>query len=153
MAEVLTNIGEEYILDAYKDSGATLIIGLYADADGPDGGTITGADSGIDDSSDISDINSEPSGSYSRVNEAISNTTIDLSGADALIDIPQQDITVTGASETVNAYFVGINFDSDKAGDAGTPVDHLIHTGFLSSSRDLTDTDKFELTEAGGSLN
>ena len=152
MAEVLTDIGEEYILDAYKNSGATLIIGLYADADGPDGGSITGAVS-IGETDDIGAITSEPSGSYGRVNEDLANTTIDLSGADALIDIPQQDITVTGAGETVNAYFVGINFDSDKAGDAGSPVDHLIHTGFLSSSRDLTDTDKFELTEAGGSLN
>jgi len=152
MAEVLTDIGEEFILDAYKNSGATLIIGLYADADGPDGGSITGAVS-IGDGDDLAAVTSEPSGSYSRVNEDIANTTIDLSGADAEIDIPQQDITVTDATETVNAYFVGINFDSDEAGDGGSPVDHLIHTGFLSSSRDLTDTDKFELTEAGGTLN
>lgn len=152
MGEVLTDIGEEYILDAYKDSGATLIIGLYADADGPDGGTITGAVS-VGDGDDIGAITSEPGGDYSRVNEDIANTSIDLSGSDAVIDIPQQDINVTNASETVNAYFVGINFASDEAGDGGSPADHLIHTGFLASSRDLTDTDKFELTEAGGSLN
>jgi len=152
MAEVLTNIGEEYILDAYKNSGATLIVGLYADSDGPDGGTITGAVS-IGETDDIGAITSEPSGNYSRVNEDIANTTIVLSGPDAEIDIPQQDITVTDATETVNAYFVGINFDSQKAGDGGSPTLHLIHTGFLNSSRDLTDTDKFELTEAGGTLN
>jgi len=151
MAEVLTNFGEEYIIDQYQGSGATLTIGLYADSDGPNGGSITGAVS-ISDSDDIAAVTSEPSGDYTRQTESIGNATVDLSGADAEIDIPQQNFPVTDAGETVNAYFVALSFTSDEAGDSSDTL-HLIHTGFLSSDRDLTDTDTFELTEAGGSLN
>lgn len=151
MAEVLTDFGEELILDEFQSSGFTLEIGLYADSNGPNGGSIGTTDS-ITDSTDINGVNTEPSGNYSRQNESIGNATVDLSGADAEIDIPNQNFDVTNSTREVNAYFIAISFDSDKAGDAGTPSNHLIQTGFLTESKNLDGTDSFELASAGGSL-
>lgn len=151
MGAVLTDIGEEYIMDLVENSGATLIIGFYADDAGP--GTPSTTDT-ISDGDDLSDISTEPTGSgYSRQTESVSNATVDLSGSDALLDIPTQNFDVSDSSRKVNGFFIGINFDSDEAGDAGTPVDHLIWTGHLSSVVDLSsESGNLELKEAGGTL-
>lgn len=151
MGEVLTDFGEELIMDEYQGSGYTLIIGLYADEDGPNGGSIGTTDDATE-TTDIGGISTEPSGNYSRQNQSIGGASVDLSGSDAVIDIPTQTYDVTNADRKVNAYFVAVSFQSDEAGD-GSPNTHLIHTGFLNESKNLDGTDSFDLDSAGGSLN
>lgn len=136
MAHILTDIGEEYVMENNLD-GVSLEVGLYNDS--------TDA---ISDPDDLSAITTEPGGSnYARQSDTFA--TASLSGDygfdnDNLISFDTSD-----SSQEVDSYFIVANFDSDVAGDAGTATDHLISTGALSQSRNLTDIDTLEISGGG----
>jgi hypothetical protein len=137
----LHDFGEEFMQDLVVDSGETFDIGLYNDS--------TDA---LSESSDISDISTEPTGSnYSRQSESASNVTVDLSGSDAKTDFPTQTFDTSDSSQTVDSYFVVVNFNSDEAGDS-SQNDHIFQTGSLSQSRNLSEIDTLDVDNVGGTL-
>ena len=141
MAVNLHNFGEEFMQDLVVSSGKTFDVGVYNDS----------TDS-LSESSDLSDITTEPTGSnYSRQSESASNISVDLSGSDAKTDFPQQIFDTSDSSQEVDSYFVVVNFQSDEAGD-GSQNDHIFHTGALSQTRDLSDVDELEVNNVGGAL-
>jgi len=107
----------------------------------------------LTDSSDLASISTEPdtANTYSRTSEASGNLTVDTSGSDAVFNFPTQTFDVATNSETVDSYFVVVNFDSDEAGDGGTPTDHLFFNGSLSQSRDLSQIETLKVDSIGGS--
>jgi len=136
MSFILTDLGEEYVMET-NTNGVTLSVGLYNDS--------TDA---ISDSDDLAALTTEPAGSnYARQSDTFA--TASLSGDygfdnDSLITFDTSD-----SSQTVDAYFIVANFDSDVAGDGGTASDHLIATGALSQSRNLSDIDTLEISAGG----
>lgn len=134
MAALLTDLGEEYVLETAL-SGVTLTVGLYNDS----------TDS-ITDTEDLADITTEPSdGNYARQ----SGVTFDLSdngSGDWQLDNDNQiSFDVTNTTGTVDSYFIVANFQADDTGD-GSATDHLIATGSLSQSRDLSQIDTLNLS-------
>jgi len=142
MAVNLHDFGEEFMQDLVTTSSETFDVGLYNDS----------TDS-LSESSDVSDITTEPTGSnYSRQSQSASGITVDLSGSDAKTDFPTQTFDTSDSSQTVDSYFVVVNFDSDEAGDEGTASDHIYFTGSLSQSRDLSQIDTLDVDNVGGTL-
>jgi hypothetical protein len=136
MGHVLTNIGEEYLMENNMD-GISLDIGLYNDS----------TDS-ISDTDDLSAITSEPSGSnYARQNDTFS--TASLNSDYGFDNDSQLSFDTTDSSSTIDSYFLVANFDSDVAGDGGTASDHVIATGALNESRDLSDIDTLNVPSGG----
>jgi len=137
MVDLLTNVGEEYIVEN-NANGETIKVGLYEDA------TDT-----LGESSTLSDITTEPSGgNYSRQTDTV--TTEQISGDfgfdnDNLISFDTSD-----SSQTVDAVFVVINFQSDTVAGDGSANDNLVAAGDLSQSRDLSNIDTLEI--AAGDL-
>lgn len=115
--------------DLVVDSGKTFDIGLYNDS----------SDS-LGDTSDIGDINTEPTGSaYSRQSDAASGFSVSLSGGDVQISGKTQTFDVSDSSQTVDSVFVVVNFSSDVvSSDGGTGTDHLFYTNALDQSYDLS---------------
>lgn len=154
MASVFADHGEEFVQDLVINSGKTFTVGLYADVDGPNGGSISGADD-IVDSSDVGAVTTEPAGSaYAQQDDAASNFTASLDGSNNVV-ISGSTLTydVSDSSQTVNAYFVIVNYASDVvSSDGGTATDHLLGTGYLDQEYDLAqfdttvDLDPVELT-------
>jgi hypothetical protein len=147
MTTQLHDTGEEWIMDEAFGGGtgtSSVSVGLFNDA----------SDS-LGDASDINNINSEPTGSaYGRQDVTLGSgfTTQDNSGNwEALMDDTTFDTSDSGQS--VDAYFVVVNFDSDDAGDGGTATDHLLFTGSLDQTYDLSSVDSFTLSSSGISIN
>jgi len=136
MANQLHDTGEEYYQD--KLDGETFTIGLYDDAT-----------DGLTDDLDVGDITSEPSdGNYARQNgEPFSTAKQDTDWT--LTNDNQVSFNVTDTTGTVDSYFIVVNFDSDDAGDGGTARDHLLATGALSQSYDLSNLDTLNLSAGG----
>lgn len=98
------------------------------------------------DADDISAITTEPdtSGDYAR--QTISYDGANISFTDNASDNWQVEYGNSTAIEfqtdsntqEVDAYGVATSFDSTDAGDGGTPALHLIHTGDLEQSRNLS---------------
>jgi len=153
MASVFSDHGEEFVQDLVINSGKTFQIGLYADVDGPDGGTI-GTTNDITDSSDIADITTEPSGgSYARQSDTASGFTASLDGSsNVTISGTTQTFDVSDSPEEVNAYFVIVPYTSNLVSSDGSETDHLMATGYLDQKYDLSqfdttvDLDPAELT-------
>lgn len=149
MATQLHDTGEEFIIDYVFTDGATkpanVDVGLYND----------GTDS-LADSDDLSAITTEPSsGNYAR--QSVSFDGTGFSAADSGGDWQATNdstvtFDVTDSTQTVDSYFVVVNFDSDDAGDAGTAADHLFWTGDLEQSRDLSQIDTLDVNTIGTSL-
>jgi len=146
MTTQLHDTGEEWIIDTAfaNDPGTSSVtIGLYND----------GTD-GLSDSSDVGSITTEPSGSaYSRQSASIGSnfSAQDNSGNwEAIID----DVTfdTSDSSQSVDAYFVVVNFTSDDAGDSSAS-NHLLFTGSLDQTYDLGSVDSFTLSGSGISIN
>lgn len=118
-------------------------------------GLFNDATDSLGDASDIGSITTEPTGSaYGRQNVTLGSdfTTQDNSGNwEALMDDTTFDTSDSGQS--VDAYFVIVNFDSDDAGDGGTASDHLLFTGSLDQTYDLSSVDSFTLSSSGISIN
>jgi hypothetical protein len=137
MTTQLHNTGEEYIMDKLDDE--SFDIGLFSDSS-----------DALTDASDINDLTTEPTGSaYARQTQTF--TSADASG-DWEIGTSTVSFDVSDSSETVDAYFVVVTFDSDDAGDGGTDTDHLLFTGDLSQSRDLSQIDTLNVDNISGQL-
>jgi len=155
MGEVFTDHGEEFVQDLVINSGKTFEIALYADADGPNGGSITDAVDAVD-SSDVTIIESgsEPSGAaYARQQDAASNFTASLDGSNNVkITGTSQTFDVSDSSQTVNAYMVIVPYQSDLVTSDGSVTDHAMYTAFLDQDYNLSqfsstvDFDPAELT-------
>lgn len=136
MAANLTNIGEEYALETALE-GVSLTVGLYND--GTDGAT---------DTFDLADLTTEPEdGNYSR--QTITGT-LEKNGDGhwQVVNSSQVSFDVSDTTGTVDAYFVVANFQSDDASD-GSATDHIIITGSLAQSRDLSQLDTLNISASG----
>jgi hypothetical protein len=139
--DLLTNIGEELLMKQGFD-GLTVTVGLYSDA----------ADN-LADSSDIGNVNSEPTTSNYSAQTAIFSTS-DLSGDwgvdnDGIISF---DFSDTTTSKDVDCAYIIYNFASEDAGDGGTATDHLIANPALSQTRDVGSVDTLEVAAADLSI-
>lgn len=138
MADLVTNIGKEYVFDVNQDTDSVELL-LYSDA--------TDA---LTESDDLAAITTEPdtAQTYARQSSAIQTLSINTNyGFDNEADYV---FDVSGNSETVDAAGLVANFDSSVAGDGGTATDHLIAAAFLTQTRDLSEFDT--LTVVAGDL-
>ncbi len=136
MSHVLTDLGEEWTLETALE-GASVTIGLYDDS--------TDA---IGDTQDVGDITTEPSdGNYARQSATL--TLVDESGDWAAETDAQVSFDVTDTTGTVDSYFILATFTADDTGDSGDNT-HLVATGALGQSRDLSQLDTLNL--AAGSV-
>jgi len=136
MAALLTNLGEEYVLETAL-AGVTITIGLYNDTT-----------DGISDTSDLAAITTEPSdGNYARQTNVVE--LADVSGDWTARTSTEVSFDVTSTTGTVTHYFIMVNFQADDTSD-GSATDHLIATGALSQSRDLSQIDTLNI--AAGSI-
>lgn len=133
MAAILTDLGEEYMIKNNVDT-SSFDVGLYNDA--------TDA---ISDADDLAAITSEPSdGNYVRqTGEAVSAS--DISGDWGVDNDSIVTFDVTNTTGTVDSYFFVANFQAVDTGD-GSATDHLILTGSLSQSYDLSNLDTLEIS-------
>lgn len=135
MTTQLHDTGEEYYQD--KLSGESFTIGLYNDNS-----------DNLTDSNDVGDITTEPSdGNYSR-QTGVAFSSSDDSGDWILTNDSQVQFDVTDTTGTVDAYFIVVNFQSDDKSD-GAATDHLLATGSLSQSYDLSNLDTLNLSANG----
>jgi len=149
MSFVLTNYGEEWKgRAALQDIAPTSVdIGLYNDS--------TDA---LGEGSDVGDLTSEPNtgGDYSRHTvTAPSNFTFTFDGSNNFkYAADNQTFNVSSNSQTVDAYFLVINFQATTGtlhDDAGA-TNHLVLTGALSQSRNLDEIDNLQVNEIGGTI-
>lgn len=137
MSAILTKVGEEWLIKTNADA-ASLDVGLYND----------GTDA-IGDGDDLAQITTEPGdGNYARQTGVAFSAS--ASGTDWQFDNDAQvSYDVANTTGSVDSYFIVANFLSAEAGDS-VAQDHLIATGALSQSRDLTQIDTLNL--AAGSV-
>jgi len=125
MVNLLTDIGEEWYTENNID-GASVTVGLYEDA--------TDA---LGDGSTLSGITTEPAGgSYAR--QTATTTTAQISGNFGIDNDTQLSFDTSDSSQTVDAAFIIVNFQSDTVAGDGAATDHLVAAGDLSQSRDLS---------------
>lgn len=137
--DILTAAGEEYTVKNALDA-ASIIVGVYNDA--TDGLT----DTSVDPSTEIT---TEPSNTnYARQTVAVSaaETAADQWGVenDTSFSFDFSDQT---ASETVDAFFLLINFNSTEGGGTG---DWIVGTAAMTQSRDIGSVDSIDV--AAGDL-
>lgn len=140
----LHDTGEEFIIDVHFDESVTkpnsLDVGLYNDNT-----------DGLTQSSDVGDITTEPSGgSYARQSASYgTNFTNSDSSGDWQTKIDDLTFDVSDSSQTIDAYFIVVNFKSDDKSD-GSASDHIYWSGGLGSTEDLSNYDgDFKLQDAG----
>jgi hypothetical protein len=142
MASILTDLGEEWMVKTNLDT-ETVDVGLYNDS----------TDS-IGDSDDVGAITTEPSdGNYTRqTGETLS--AADISGDWGVDNDNTVSFDVTNTTGTVDSYFFVANFQADDTGD-GSANDHLVVTGSLSQSYDLSNVDQLDISSgtAGVTVN
>lgn len=137
MVNLLTNVGEEWYTENALD-GATVKVGLYNDS--------TDA---LGESDNLSAITTEPSGSnYSRQSDTV--TTLQISGDFGFDNDSKITFDTSDSSQTVDAAFVVVNFQSDSVAGDGAATDNLVAAGDLTQSRDLSQVDTLEI--AAGDL-
>lgn len=146
MAHNLTNYGEEWVQRAAcQDISPTSIdCGLYND----------GTDA-LGEDADVGDITTEPGGSaYNRQSVTVpDNVTFTQDGSNDLqVDIDDQTYDTSDSSQTVDSYFLVVNFQATVVTADGSPTDHLVLTGALSQSRDLSQIDNLQVNDMGGTL-
>jgi len=133
MASILTDLGEEWMITNNLNT-VSVDVGLYNDS--------TDA---IADADDVADITTEPSdGNYTRQsNEAVSAS--DIGGNWGIDNDNTVTFDVTNTTGTVDSYFFVANFQAQDTGD-GSATDHLVLTGSLSQSYDLSNVDQLEIS-------
>lgn len=137
MVNLLTNIGEEWYTENNVDS-VSIDVGLYNDSTDTLGETST-----------LSSITTEPSGSnYSRQTSTV--TSKQISGDFGFDNDSLLSFDTSDSSQTVDAAFIVVNFQSDTVAGDGSANDHLVAAGDLSQSRDLSQIDTLEI--ASGDL-
>lgn len=122
----------------------SVTVGLYNDAT-----------DGLADSDDVGVITTEPSGAaYAKQTAALgTDFTNQNSGGNWESILADQSYDTSDSVQSVDSYFVVVNFDSDDAGDAGVAADHLLFTGSLDQTYDLGSVDSFTLSGSGISIN
>lgn len=147
MTTQLHDTGEEWIMDTAfgSDPGTTSVtLGLYNDS--------TDA---LSDGSDEPDITTEPAGAaYARQSASIgTDFTNQDNGGNWESIVADQTYDTSDSSQSVDSYFVVVNFDSQDTSDGGTATDHLLFTGSLDQTYDLGSVDSFTLSGSGISIN
>lgn len=138
MVDLITNVGEEYFYEN-NSNGETAIVGLYNDT--------TDA---LGEGDNLAAITTEPSGSaYSRQTDTV--TTRNSSGSFGIDNDSQISFDTSDSSQTVDAAFIAINFQSDTVAGDGAASDNLVAAGDLSQSRDLSSIDTLNIS--AGDLN
>lgn len=126
MVNLLTDIGEEWYSEENVD-GASVTVGLYLD----NGGDALG------DGSTLADISTEPTGgSYAR--QTSTTATAQISGNFGIDNDTQLSFDTSDSTQTVDAAFIIVNFQSDTVAGDGAATDHLVAAGDLSQERDLS---------------
>lgn len=128
MTNGIHNTGKEFMMDyifGNESSVASVESGLYNDT--------------VDDlseASDLSDITTEPSGaSYARQSASFgTNFTNSFDGQNWESKMDNVTFDLSDSTQELDSVFIIVNFDSDYAGDAGTPQDHLWFTRSLSQT-------------------
>jgi len=137
MANLLTNVGEEYIVEN-DANGETVKVALYDNS----------TDS-ISDPDDLSAVTTEPAGgAYARQSSPVTTRQI---GSDFGFDNDSKIAFDTSDSSTTvdHAAFI-VTFQSDSVAGDSSATDHLIGVAELSQSRDLSQIDTVEV--AAGDL-
>lgn len=138
MVDLITNVGEEYFYEN-NSNGETAIVGLYNDT--------TDA---LGEGDNLAAITTEPSGaSYARQTDTV--TTRNASGSFGIDNDNQISFDTSDSSQTVDAAFIAINFQSDTVAGDGAASDNLVAAGDLSQSRDLSNVDTLNIS--AGDLN
>jgi len=128
MVNLITNIGEEYLYEN-NANGETVTVGLYEDA----------TDS-LGETDNLSAITTEPTGSaYSRQSDTV--TTRINAGEFGFDNDGQISFDTSDSTQTVDAVFIVVNFQSDSVAGDGSATDNLVAAGDLSQSRDLSSVD------------
>lgn len=131
MSRILTDLGEEWSLETALE-GVSVDILLYNDS--------TDA---IGDTDDLAAISTEPTdGNYVRQTATL--TLVDESGDWAAETSAQVSFDVTDTTGTVDSYGIVANFTADDTSD-GSATDHLVATGALSQSYDLSNLDTLNI--------
>lgn len=132
MVDLLTNSGEEYIVEN-NANGETITVGLYNDTTDALGETST-----------LTSITTEPAGAaYARQSSTV--TTAQISGDFGFDNDTKLSFDTSDSSQTVDAFFVVINFQSDTVAGDGATADNLVAAGDLSQSRDLSQVDTLDI--------
>lgn len=151
MGTHLHNTGEEVIMKDFFEESITkptsISVSLFNDSSNGNGNNLVDGD-------DVNNITTEPSagGSYNRSPLSFGTSSFTAeSNAEGNWQTVFSDMTfnTTDETTTVDAYFVTIEFASEEAGDGGTPSEHLLFTGALDQSYDLSQIDSFTLSGAG----
>ena len=131
MAAVLTNIGEEYVVkNAATGSFDVLLYNDTTDAAG--------------DTTDLAALTTEPSdGNYVR--QTATFVAAAANGDWKSSNDTEISFDVGSTTGTVDAYAIVANFQSTEAGDSAA-TDHIIVTGSMSQSRDLSQIDILNFT-------
>ena len=133
MARILTDLGEEWMIKFNLDTEAP-DVGLYDDS----------VDA-ISDTNDLVDITTEPSdGNYTR-QAGIGVTAEDISGDWGIDNDADVSFDVTNTTGSVDSYFFVANFQAEDTGDT-SQTDHLVLTGALSQSYDLSNLDTLTIS-------
>lgn len=150
MTTQLHDTGEEIIIRDFFEESITkptdMRIGLFNDS----------LDT-LGDSDDIGQINNESDGaSYGRI--PLNFGTTDFTAEDNAStnwQVVFSDVTfdTTDSTVSVDAYFTVLDFASKDANDGGTTNTHLLFTGSLDQSYDLSQIDSFTLSGAGLEIN
>jgi len=132
MPNFLSNLGEEWLVEN-NANGSTVTIGLYNDST-----------DNLDDTSDLSNISTEPTGSnYAAQTSTI--TTKQISGDFGFDNDSQISFDTSDSSVTVDHAYIQVNFTSDTVAGDSSGTDHLIAVGSLSQSRDLSQIDTLNI--------
>ena len=134
MAAHLTDIGEEYVIK--NDVRGAVTVLLFNDT--TDAAT---------DAFDLADVTSEPAdGNYAR--QTANFVATNPSGNWQVANDADLVFDVGNTTGSVDAYAVVATFTSEEAGD-GSATQHIIVTGALSLTRDLTQIDTLTLSTGG----
>lgn len=128
MADIVTNVGKEYIFDEDQDTD-TITVLLYNDS----------TDS-ITENNDLADITTEPDDAETYARQSSDIQTLQINGDYGFDNETDIEFDVSGNTETVDAAGYVANFESSVAGDSGA-TDHLIAAANLTESRNLSDFD------------
>jgi len=132
MANELTNIGEEYVVEN-NTNGATVTIT-----------TFNNSTDSLSESSTLSSITTEPAGAaYARQSSTV--TTLQIGSDFGFDNDSQLSFDVSDSSQTVDHAAVIVNFQSDTVAGDGSANDNLIGYAALSQSRDLSQIDTLNI--------
>lgn len=139
----LHDTGEEYLAKLINEgvSPQNVEVGLYNSSDS------------LTDSDNLSAVTTEPDTAKEYARQSVTNTNIsvDVSGSDAIVDLPEVSFSTNTNTVEVDKYFVVVNFQSDEAGD-GSPSDNLFFTGPLSQDRNLNQIETLNVDAIQGKV-